>query len=314
MLQVPQQVELERANRLFSEALLELQSIHHGQQVVLRTIRELKLVLLAEHRDAIRQVLHHLVVHLGIGVLLLLFRGVFQGHALPQHVPDLELPRNKRRNVLGFDHVGPSFDGEVGSFLLALSVDHVLDQVLDLQLLRGIQDDGVFLLRLLGFVVLALVCLLVVLCILVVFLVLLVLFIFVILLILLVFLVLVFLDLGHELAHDLFDGIDALLELEVLDVGQFLGLRVFEFGPDAAVPEPIREVQGREDAAPTHLRLFVRDVHGAPILRLVDCSDRRIFLLLFLRRLGLGRGGRRRLILVVVAIAAESALAILALA
>mmetsp|Transcript_60426 Transcript_60426/g.132255 ORF Transcript_60426/g.132255 Transcript_60426/m.132255 type:complete len:336 (+) Transcript_60426:2320-3327(+) len=248
--------------------------------MILFHVRKLQLVLFPDHCDTVRNVLHELVVGLRIGILLLFLGGVLQSHALAEHVSHLELPGCGSWHVFHIDQIDPSFHS--AGLFLAFAIKHVLDQVGCLELLLGVQSHGI-LLALFLLVVLALVFVFfVVLLVFVVFLVLFVFLVLVILFVLLVFFVLVFLGHGRaELAEDLFDVLQRLLEREVLDVREALALGFFELRSDASPPEPVREVQRGQDPSPAELRFLVGYVHRAPVLLLFgSCSSCSVLLFL----------------------------------
>jgi len=197
-------------------------------------------------------------------------------------VRQLELPRSQSRDVLLIDQVDPTCGDRL--VLSRLSVDHVLDQVLDLELLLGIQLHGVLLLFLVLGVLLVFLILLVILLFLI-FLVLLVFVVLLVLLVLLVFLVLLLLLRRHKLAQNFLHILDAILfQLLVAELRQ-LRLRFLQLRPHHPVPQPVREAEVGEAATVVELALLEGQVHGAPVLCLLHGAHGLfVFLLLLLPR------------------------------
>mmetsp|Transcript_61783 Transcript_61783/g.132816 ORF Transcript_61783/g.132816 Transcript_61783/m.132816 type:complete len:362 (-) Transcript_61783:266-1351(-) len=278
MLQVPQQVEFQGAHGALAETLLQNQAVLQRQQLVRRRLRELEFILVAQGVDGIGQSLHHLIIRCGVRVLFLLLRGVLKLHALACHMSHLKLPWDENRDVLLVDHVHPASDD--GLALSRLAEDHVLDQVLNLELLLCVEHHHVLLL--LRVLLVSFLVLFVVLILLLVFLILLVLIVFLVLLVFLLILLLLFLwRCRHELAHDLLYILDA-VEVPIQIQLRELRLRLLELGPNAAVPEPIGEGHRREHATEAQLAFLTSHVHRAPVLLLVHGAHRGVLLLFLL--------------------------------
>mmetsp|Transcript_18276 Transcript_18276/g.42619 ORF Transcript_18276/g.42619 Transcript_18276/m.42619 type:complete len:271 (+) Transcript_18276:1857-2669(+) len=205
ILQVPKDFKVHAIHGSLPEPSLEVKCIPERKQTRLRRIRlvitKFCLVLPLQHTNAIGQGLCHLIVlQLFYWRVLLLFGRVLQRQATAYNVRNLKLPRRLCRNILLLKQVHPSF--HCGALLLRLAIYHVLDEVLSLQFLFGVELHYVLLLLFVRLLVVLLLFLLVLLTI--IFFLAIILFIFfaIILLVLFVFLVIVLL-LQRKCWHEL---------------------------------------------------------------------------------------------------------------
>mmetsp|Transcript_30229 Transcript_30229/g.65214 ORF Transcript_30229/g.65214 Transcript_30229/m.65214 type:complete len:243 (-) Transcript_30229:716-1444(-) len=239
ILQVPQEIEFRTCDGAFTEAALQCQGLLDGKHVLEGVLRELMQILFLYEPDGIGQGLTHLVVEVQVGHFLLLLGAVLHRHRGSHDVRQLKLPRSQPWHVLLIDQIDPP-RGD-GLILARLSVDHVLDEILNLYLFLGVQLNGVFLFLLAVLLIILLVLFLIILFILFV------LFIFVLVLILFVFLIFLLLLLlhgWHKLTQNILNVLDAILVHLLITEFRQLGLCLFQLGSHHPEPEPVGEGQG----------------------------------------------------------------------